>query len=263
MVPEYVLIAIALSVPILITRFRTDSRVILIVVAALVAVIGVKIGEGQYKIFDLIVIGVAWYLCNKSIQSPKAASPTIPIESPSRKSTSDPDSIISGIIIVSVVGLLYFYFFDKPKTSTPSTPIGESNPNAIPKPNPKLTKKDDSPSSTRHPALKPSLSSRLRMVASEMNSGAPKPLGDRLTLLNAVPNGNSLSISIRINNYTASNADAQNSLSNFNGSLSRYYCGLESYRQLISEGATFIIQLYGKDGGSIGTYPITELICRA
>ena len=95
-----------------------------------------------------------------------------------------------------------------------------------------------------------------------MNSGAPKSIGDHLTLLNAVANGSSLSISIRINDYTASNADAQTPFANSKGSITNYYCGLESYRQLISEGATFIIQLYGKDRGSIGTYPVTELICR-
>ena len=262
MVPEYVLIAFALSVPILITRFRTDSRIALVVAAAAMAVIAVKIGEGQYKILDLIVIGVAWYLCNKSIQSPQAASLTMPVESPSRRSTSDLDSIISGIIIVTVVGLLYFYFFDKPNTSTSNTPIGESNPNAIPKPNPNLPKKHDSPPSTRDPTAKPSLSSRLRVLASEMNSGAPKSFSDRLTLLNAVANGNSLSISIRINNYVASDAHAQTSLANLNDSITHYYCGLESYRQLISDGATFVIQLYGKDRGSVGTYSITELTCR-
>ena len=262
MLPDYILIALALSVPIVITRFRTDSRVTLALVAAVMAVIAVKIGEPQYTIPELIAVGVAWFFCNKSIRSFTVTSPTMLAESPRQKSTSDPDSVISGIIIVAVVGLLYLYSFDKPKTSTPNTPAGESNPTPISKPNSKLTKKHDSPSSTRHPALKPSVSLRLRTVASEMNSGAPKPFGDHLTLLNAVANGNSLSISIRMNTSTASDADAQTPLANVNGSISRYYCGSESYRQLISEGATFIVQLYGKDRGSIGTYPVTESICR-
>jgi hypothetical protein len=262
MFPDNVLIALAHSIPILATRLFTNSKVTLVAVAAVMAVIAVQIGESQSTIPNLIVVGVAWYFCNKSIRSSTATSPTMFAESPTQKITSDLDLIISGIIIVAVVGLVYFYFFDKPKTSTPNTPIGESNPKPFSKPNPDLTKKHDSSSSTRQPAPKPSLSARLRTVASEMNSGAPKSFGDHLTLLNAVANGSSLSISIRINNYTASNADAQTPFANSKGSITHYYCGLESYRQLISEGATFIIQLYGKDRGSIGTYPVTELICR-
>jgi len=93
-----------------------------------------------------------------------------------------------------------------------------------------------------------------------MNSGAPKPIGDHLTLLNAVANGNALSISIRINHYSAAGADARIRLAN--GGITRYYCGIETYRQLISEGATFNVRLYGKDHGSLGTYPITDAICR-
>jgi len=260
MIPEYILIALAHSVPILITRFCTDSRVRLLVVPAVMAVVAVNIGEPQYKLPDLIAVGVAWYFCNKSIRSSTGTSPTMLAENPTQKITSDLDLIISGIIIVTVVGLLYVYFFDKPRTLTPNTPGSASDPTAVSKPNSKLTKKYDSPSSARHPSPKPSLSSRLRTVASEMNSGAPKPIGDQLTLLNAAANGNSLSISIRINNYAASDADARTSLAS--GSITNYYCGVDSYRQLISEGATFNVQLYGKDRGSLGTYPITDSICR-
>jgi len=257
---EDILIALAYLVPIVITRFRTDSRVILVVVAAVTAVIAFKIGGPQYKILDLIAVGVAWYFCNKSIRSSPGASPTMLTQSSTSKITSDLDPVISGIIIVAVVGLVYLHFFDKPQTSSPNTPISASNPTIIPKPNHKLMKSHDSPSSTRQPAPKPSLSSRLRTVSSEMNSGAPKPIGDHLTLLNAVANGNALSISIRINNYSAAGADARIPLAN--GGITHYYCGIETYRQLISEGATFNVRLYGKDHGSLGTYPITDAICR-
>jgi len=257
---EDILIALAYLVPIVITRFRTDSRVILVVVAAVTAVIAVKIGGPQYKMLDLIAVGVAWYFCNKSIRSSPGASPTMLTQSSTSKITSDLDPVISGIIIVAVVGLVYLHYFDKPQSSSPNMPISASNPTIIPKPNHKLVKDHDSPSSTRQPTPKPSLSSRLRTVSSEMNSGAPKPIGDHLTLLNAVANGNALSISIRINNYSAAGADARIPLAN--GGITHYYCGIETYRQLISEGATFNVRLYGKDHGSLGTYPITDAICR-
>ena len=151
MQPEDILIALAYLVPVVITRVRTDSRVILVVVAAVTAVIAFKIGGPQYKILDLIAVGVAWYFCNKSIRSSPGTSPTMLAQSSTSKITSDLDPVISGIIIVTVVGLVYLHFFDKPQTSSPNMPISASNPTTIPKPNHKLMKNHDSPSSTRQP----------------------------------------------------------------------------------------------------------------
>ena len=124
------------------------------------------------------------------------------------------------------------------------------------KPNP-ISRKNDRSLLT----AKPNLVSRLQTLASEVKGGAPKPFGDHLTLLNASVNGTSLSISMRINNYTASDTEVQIPLANFSRGIAQYYCGSEPYGQLLSQGATIVAQLYGKDGGSIASYPVTITSC--
>jgi hypothetical protein len=262
MLPDLILISLAHSLPILVSRFCTKSRITLGIVTAIVAMLTVNTAEPQNKASTFFVIAVAWYVCDKSIRSSKATSTITLTQRTTQKSSSHLDSAISGIIVVAVVALFYFYFVQKANTSTPATPTRESSAR-VPNANLELAKKHSSSSPTRHTALKPSLSSRLQIVASEMNSAVPKPFGDHLTLLNAAAKGNSLSISMQITKDTAMDIDAQTGRVDVNGSIGHYFCGLESYRQLISEGATFIAQLRGNDGVSISVYPITESVCRA
>ena len=111
-------------------------------------------------------------------------------------------------------------------------------------------------------ATETNLAGHLQTLASELNYASPKPFGEHLTLLHASVSGNSLSISMRINNHTAEDPAAQIALSNFNSGITAYYCESEPYGRLITQGATIIPTLYGKDSASIGAYPITISNCK-
>jgi hypothetical protein len=263
MLPDHISIALAYSAVILITRCCTTNKAILVIITGAIAVTVLTLGESQYKALDLTAISFAWYICHKSIRSSIATDMATPVARFGHKTPSHIDSVISAMIIVAVVGLFYVYIFDRPESSTPNIANRgmDSAPNI--KFETRLERKPHAPSMARHPAGTPRLSIRLRTVAVELNSGTPKPFADRLTLLNAVANGDSLSISIRADNFPASDTDPRMRVANYVASITHYYCGLEHYRELISEGATFVVQLYDRDNSSVITTSVGESICRA
>jgi hypothetical protein len=262
MLPDHILIALAYTTAILITRCCTTNRTTLVVVTAAIAAIALAIGEPEYKALDLAAVSFAWYICHKSIRSSTTTDLATPVKRFTPINRSQFDSVISAVIIVAVVGLFYVYIFDRPESSTSDFAIRQADSTPKIQLEARLAKKPNSSSATRNPAGAPSLAIRLGTLAVQLNSGTPKPFSDRLTLLNAVANGKSLVVSIRAEDLSASVAGARNQVPNYVVSITHYYCGLEHYRGLISEGATFVVQLYDSANSSVNTTSVRESVCR-
>src|SRR5215203_3759779 len=100
MLPDYLLIAVAYAVAILIIRCCTANKITLGVAAGAIAMTAFMIGDPQYRMAGPIVISLAWYFCHKSIRSPNASHSVMPLERLTHKSSGELDAVLSAIIIV-------------------------------------------------------------------------------------------------------------------------------------------------------------------
>lgn len=159
-----------------------------------------------------------------------------------------------------------------PRTIEKSQPITQDSIASAPKVEPQPYSSETAvrpqrhvvaPSKSEYEVLQSQLSvaERLNALEIQLNNG-PKAMGDHMTLIRASLNGSSLSILLRLNNYTVMDAGAQAGIASFGQDITKYYCSSEPYRELIDRGAVLMIQLFGKDSGSIGAYPVTIESCR-
>jgi hypothetical protein len=336
MTPLVLVIALAHAVPVFLVGVITKNKSALNIAAIIVGLIGIIIGKAQYAPYDLLGVGIAYFLALTFVDHTKATKAPLPAPPSSSQTAADNGDLhFFHVVILCAVGgwvlaleiarqsnhgynqasffqLLFdlgfigmaaaptfvlcaaaglgwsvgklikplhpyatwlalaaaFGLFLAMKTgseigyrraSTPSTlPQRQDVPRPLPIQSqpivPKINVAPQSPS-------QPSLAVRLLTLANELNGGKQKTLGDHLIRISASANSNTLEISLRMNNFKSTDAEAQIPLAVFDKDITRYYCGTGPYDSLLKLGATIVVHLYGKESDAIGSYPITITRC--
>ena len=116
------LIALAHGVPIFLAGAYWNTKLSVTLVALVMCGVAVATGGSQYAIFDLLAIGIVYFLCIRVVGPP----PSIKLELPSKQPETKPDlpknedSWVGGVVGLIVIGaFIYNIFSDKPPPSPP------------------------------------------------------------------------------------------------------------------------------------------------
>lgn len=224
------LIAAAHGVPICLAWLLTKSRVVLTIVAGVMAFVAIATGASGYAIPDLFAVALVYYLCYSSAGPSRDSldsrpAPPEPVRLAPQKASNESTSFMGWIVLIAIGAFFYFKFSaDKPAPSAPSL----------------------------HDRLDASIA-----VLKKDYTNTTFPLVD------ARVDGNTLKLSFRSKVQAGDVVRAQYGKTNFIREYSSYYCGSQIFGPLLAEGANISVMLSGNDAKSAGAYHIGKNDCPA
>ena len=131
------LIALAHGVPIFLAGAYWNTKLSVTLVALVMCGVAVATGGSQYAIFDLLAIGIVYFLCIRVVGPP----PSIKLELPSKQPETKPDlpknedSWVGGVVGLIVIGaFLYNNVTDKHPPSPSPVVQAQQQANVAPGP---------------------------------------------------------------------------------------------------------------------------------
>ena len=116
------LIALAHAIPVFIAGVLTNSRVVLTIAAVVMTLVAIETGDARYAVFDLLAVGLVYFLCYSRIRTSTATNSPRTVASAAPSKTSYSRSFVRGLALVTIVIFLYITFTDKPTPSPSSQP---------------------------------------------------------------------------------------------------------------------------------------------
>lgn len=219
------LIALAHGLPVYFLGLLTRSRTVLTIAAVVAILIAIGTGAASYLIFDLIAIGVAYYLCYSSIGPARVvdAPRNEPVSAAQPKEPSALNSLLGGVVLIVAGVVIYNKIVDKP-----SPP--------------------------------PSVSVRLAAYGSDLRN---EKFDNRFPLVDTQIQDNTLHVAFRSTDQTAADVTKRFAKIDFARAYSTYYCSSRVSGPLLIEGAKIVVSLSGKDAKQVGRYEITKNNCDA
>jgi len=131
------LIALAHGIPIFLAGAYWNTKLSVTMVALVMCGVAVATGGSQYAIFDLIAIGIVYFLCIRAVGPPLGIKLDLPSKQPEAKpeQTKNEDSWIGGVVGLIVIGaFLYNNVTDKHPPSPPPVVQAQQQANVVASP---------------------------------------------------------------------------------------------------------------------------------